>query len=454
MRVVVFALLLAGAGAAVESATRRGAVLSTYAGAPLAADGSIDCGALRAALVASGANSYNFLLEDKDGRSYLSTVRCLATTLRNFTGPGGAPFRAWLTLIPPTEATSGAACSVPADSPFTPFNETALFNASKGLHGCQDYRAWAEVTGRLAALYPALRYLNVDDLTHNPSIFTATLVARMAALVAVGGARLIPVVYYGAHAAAAALPIDGMLFYFRNEKEGGCPAACGVQCADQWPTRACLAGACAETTVANLAGEVADVRAALPAHLPLHVGVYVTGRPARPADPYNCSTPSAGYGRLALQAALRLPAVSGATAYRMQVDANPQRAAIAAAFVPFDARCPTRTPYAYGGTGAGGDGDLGDLGDGPTFCCASTEGFPSHCSDGGECCLAPGRQQGGCGGRAACQACPASRPHVYGDPSAGWFCCAQPAVRGDCPGSGECCSVPGEDEGCQGRAAC
>ena len=89
------------------------------------------------------------------------------TVLRNFTA-GGVPFRAWLTLIPPTEAASGSSCSVPADSPLTPFNETAMFNQSLGLRGCQDYRAWAEVTGKLASLYPALRYLNVDDLTHNP----------------------------------------------------------------------------------------------------------------------------------------------------------------------------------------------------------------------------------------------------------------------------------------------
>ena len=60
----------------------RQVALSTYAGAPLAADGSIDCGKLREALLTNGANSYNFLLEDKDGRSYLSTVRCLEA-LRN-----------------------------------------------------------------------------------------------------------------------------------------------------------------------------------------------------------------------------------------------------------------------------------------------------------------------------------------------------------------------------------
>ena len=472
-----------GVSSASDPETLRGVALTTYAGAPLAADGSIDCTALRSALVANGANSYNFLLEDRDGRSYLSTVRCLEA-LRNFTIPasgGRVEFRAWLTLIPPTEA-GGGVCSVPADSPLTPFNETALFNASLGYRGCQDYRAWADVAGRLAQQFPALRYLNVDDLTHNPKIFTPSLVAEMAALLR-PRARLIPVVYYGAAAGAAALPIDGILFYFRNEKEGGCPISCGAavvaDCATQWPSSGCLAGAggCAEKTVPNLAGEVADVRALLPSHLPLHVGIYVTGR--SPSGAHNCSTPRAAYGRLALEAALRLPAVSGATAYRMQVDANPQRASVAAAFSALDVRCPARTPFSYGGGSEG------------MFCCASTAAFPGHCSGGdeGECCLSPGSAQG-CQGHALCQVCPSSRPHVYGDsggtalrllarptslsdrvirshphplrtrpyisvgPEAGWFCCAQPAASGTCPGGGECCTVPGEDEGCQGRPLC
>jgi hypothetical protein len=258
-------------------------------------------------------------------------------------------------------------------------------------------------------------------------------------------ARLIPVVYYGAYQAAAKLPIDGMLFYFRNEKAGGCPAACAVNCSHEWPTSGCLAGTCAEQTVPNLAGEVADVRAALPSHLPLHVGVYVIGRPA--SGEFNCSTPSALYGRLALEAALRLPAVSGVMAYRMEVGATPQRASVAAEYVAFDGRCPVRTPFAYGDDGEGG------------FCCETTSGFPSHCNAGTACCLAAPNDGGGvrqdCQGHARCQTCPAAvgLPYVYGNPSAGWFCCATPASSG-CPGGGECCAAPGLDEGCQGHPAC
>jgi hypothetical protein len=411
--------------------TRR-VELATYAGAPLALNGSIDCRRLQEALVANGANSYNFLLEDADGRSYLSTVVCLEA-LRGFS-VSGVPFSAWLTLIPPTEATGS--CSVPADSPLTPFNETALFNQSKGLHGCQDYEAWAEVTGKLAIQFSSLRYLNVDDLTHNPEVFTDSVVRRMGALLR-PNARLIPVVYYGAHKAAAQLPIDGMLFYFRNEKEGGCPAVCGVKCSVEWPHNACLAGTCAEKTVSNLAGEVSDVRAALPSHLPLHVGVYVTGRPA--SGKYNCSTPSPLYGRLALEAALRLPDVSGVTAYRMQVDATPQRASVAAGYTAFNGSCPTRTPFVYHASNGGG-----------ALCCGTTSGFPDRCDLGPSCCLSTGQ---GCQGQTPCQTCPTAKPHIYGSPSAGWFCCPN-AANSSCPGGGECCAAPGLDEGCQGRPAC
>ena len=106
-------------------------------------------------------------------------------------------------------------------------------------------------------------------------------------------ARLVPVVYYPMIQAAAALPLDGMLFYFRNEKQGRCPATCDPRllrnCTGAWPADGCLAGVCAEVTAANVAGEVADARAALAPDLPLHVGVYVTGR--APSG-YNCSAPS------------------------------------------------------------------------------------------------------------------------------------------------------------------
>ena len=125
-----------------------------------------------------------------------------------------------------------------------------------------------------------------------------------------------------------------------------------------------------------------------------------------------------------LQVALRLPAVSGVMAYRMEVGATPQRASVAAEYVAFDGRCPVRTPFAYGDDGEGG------------FCCETTSGFPSHCNAGTACCLTAPNDGGGvrqdCQGHAQCQTCPAADglPYLYGNPSAGWFCCATPASSG------------------------
>jgi hypothetical protein len=107
---------------------------------------------------------------------------------------------------------------------------------------------------------------------------------------------------------------DGMAFYFRNNKQGdhclnACDScllqnmvhsctksdACGVgagpcavpsciwgpSCLQKGKacerTGGCLAGACAEPTIANVGTEVADIRAWLPAARPLIVGFYATG---------------------------------------------------------------------------------------------------------------------------------------------------------------------------------
>jgi hypothetical protein len=101
-------------------------------------------------LTATHTNSYSFVLNDGDGHMYVQAVSCLADTA-SF-DIDGRPFTAWLTLVPPSETTKSS-CSVPADSPLTPFNETALFNMSKGLRGCNDYVAWAKVAGKLSTQF-------------------------------------------------------------------------------------------------------------------------------------------------------------------------------------------------------------------------------------------------------------------------------------------------------------
>ena len=62
---------------------------------------------------------------------------------------------------------------------------------------------------------------------------------------------------------------DGLAFYFRNQKQGAgpcAPASCVWGPSDTTGEHAggCLAGACAEPTVANVGGEVADIRAWMP----------------------------------------------------------------------------------------------------------------------------------------------------------------------------------------------
>ena len=100
-----------------------------------------------------------------------------------------------------------ASCSIPADSPLTNFDETALVNQSMGYKGCNDYLGWSDILGRLAQLYPALKYLNIDDFTANlrpvgPSqiAFTPALVSNMKAKLKRGGVKLVPVHYFSAKA--------------------------------------------------------------------------------------------------------------------------------------------------------------------------------------------------------------------------------------------------------------
>jgi hypothetical protein len=231
----------------------------------------LECPKIVEFLNATHTTSYNFLLEDADGSSYLHVVDCLNQT-------AGLPFTFWITLIPPTETLPTGGCSVPANSPITPFNETKLFHMSKGYKGCEDYRARANVLGQLSLQFPHLRCVNIDDFSDNLGVFSLELVSEMSSLLHHKqsnrhsnrrGALLVPTVYYAHYLQALRLPIDGLLYYFRNDKVGTGPrnrASCpGAPCASKWPEHACLAGQCAEATTANLRSELIDVQSALSA---------------------------------------------------------------------------------------------------------------------------------------------------------------------------------------------
>lgn len=89
-----------------------------------------------------------------------------------------------------------ARCSVPADSPLTAFNETAMVNSSKGWRGCNDFAGWSKIIGKLALQYPMLKVLNVDDFSSNvPHVFDQGLISEMRSGLAVGGVKLIPTFY-------------------------------------------------------------------------------------------------------------------------------------------------------------------------------------------------------------------------------------------------------------------
>ena len=321
----LFALVLFPCASAATPVT-----LSQYAAVPLdPSTGAMDIPQLLAWLNATNANSYNVELYDKTGRNYLDLVRLLDATR-------GSPLRVWATLIPPSEAkpppppASEQRCSVPADSPLTPFNDTAFFNASDmyGNGGCTDYRGWAALLGALGRQYPGqLHAVNIDDFTSNLDTFDAALCAEMRAALGIGGVKLIPTHYYGHGAADFYLRVvpwlanatDGVLFYWRNDRAG--QAMCNVTTPtcniSAFPacSMPCLSGGCADASVPNLAAELADFAAAVPIGHPLHVGVYFSRY-------HSCDDPSASYDRASLRAALAHPRVEGATVYVLQYPAS------------------------------------------------------------------------------------------------------------------------------------
>ena len=247
-------------------------------------------------------------------------------------------------------------------------------------------------------MYPQLRLLNIDDfsdVSNFDSWFPTHRVAQMVRLVR--PAKLVPTMYYTRRHAVASSPVDGFLFYFRGEKTGSCASDCATYvrhgCAGKWPEGACLAGACAEASADNLPSEVRDVQQALRPGLPLYVGIYASGRETTPPvqgwDQWSCSTPSALYVALALEAALRLPAVEGTVVYRLRSIArpSPKQLAVTRIYGALDReRCPASAPFGY----AGG-----------ALCCPTTAWIGEEMCDGDSaCCTA----ESGCRGLPRCLA--------------------------------------------------
>ena len=161
-------------------------MLSQYdqVGAEDPVNGTLDVKKLARWMAQTNANTVSFLLWDTDGHQYLDMVRFMEWQARQT--PKNA-LKIWVTLIPPTESLPVAGgqagkqkCSVPADSPLTEFNETALIDGRLGWKGCNDYVGWAAILGKLAKLYPQLTTLNIDDFSSNvPHNFDELKVARI-----------------------------------------------------------------------------------------------------------------------------------------------------------------------------------------------------------------------------------------------------------------------------------
>jgi hypothetical protein len=225
----------------------------------------------------------------------------------------------------PSLAPGTSQCSVPADSPLTPFNESAMVNTSIGYRGCQDVVGWARILSRLAEIYPALTAVNIDDFARLGTNFVRGTIEAMHAALHAGkppGVSLIPTFYYGSagHFVLRDTPwlinaTDGTLFYFMNLKAGqtgidSCKAVAGCASPPACPIP-CLHGVCAEASLPNLAGEISDFVKLLPADHPLHIGLYFSGYS-------RCGKPSDRYAYEALRSALAMPAVSGVTVYTLE----------------------------------------------------------------------------------------------------------------------------------------
>jgi hypothetical protein len=109
--------------------------------------------------------------------------------------------------------------------------------------------------------------------------------------------------------------LDSVLFYFRNEKEGQGPCADSSCPVPGSCSGACLAGACADPTVANAPGEIADMATGLATGRRLQLGVYASSHS-------QCGEPTTLYVHELLATGLAQPSITGATVYTFKYPAG------------------------------------------------------------------------------------------------------------------------------------
>jgi hypothetical protein len=285
----------------------------------------------------------------------------------------------------------------------------------------------------------------------------------MRAKLGVGDVLLIPTFYYPVleEAPWLANATDGVLFYFRNDRRG--PGDCNANSSTcQVPAacrRPCLCGRCAEASIPNFPAEVAHFAAALPPRAPIHVGIYFTGYSHcdAPSPAYDRAVLSAALA-LPWVAGVTIyitedpPAAGGASCLP---DSSDKGCIVRSVFggwnstpaaKAFDASCPAAMPFRSlqtSGTPSPqlccGGVDTGGLASPlPRCCCLSDDAGAMPCPVGTPACF-----------------CPADRPFEYGSFDGGEFCCrSKQGFPVHCSDGGECCLRPGLKEGCQGLIIC
>jgi hypothetical protein len=247
---------------------------------------------------------------------YPRLVEFLASTRGFFVD--GRQLRVWLTLVAPQGVCAtipdptnekckdrlNFSCSLPEESPLTPWSEADFFKGGLGIGSCKDLLGWASLIGRLAQDYPQVVAVAIDDFfprdgasTYFEPDYIAEFESRMRSQAA--WLNFVPTVYYrdfrSSRRRDTALTLDTMLFWFTNEKKG--PEGFG------------------EETVNNAPDELAEIRGLIPTGRKLEVGVYFDTLFS--VDPP--ATPSTRYDYDLVSLLLNLPWLGGTMVYAAHI---------------------------------------------------------------------------------------------------------------------------------------
>jgi hypothetical protein len=232
-------------------------------------------------------------------------------------GVDGRQLRVWVTLLPTAYAEAASPldcekqfnCSLPTDSPLTPWNEYEAFiygpNDDPTLL-CKDSLGWATTIGLLAQRYPHLVSLGIDDFSHKVNDYSPEVIAEIESRMRefAPWMTFVPTVYYPPFARQLwpdlALAFDTLLFFFRNDERGTCvDEACGAM-----------------QSILYAPEEVSFMMDQLPPGRKLQVGMYFATYYAPNPD----QVPSPRYDHDLLNVLSSIPGLGGVVAYNMQAN--------------------------------------------------------------------------------------------------------------------------------------